>query len=338
MTPKFFIALCLAALTLSARAHVVGEEMAAAAGKLLAALDADQRKAATFDFKSDERPNWFFIPKVRQGLTLGKMNKEQRLLALALLHSGLSDHGFTKATNIISLESILKELEGPRGTMIRDPELYYVSIFGTPAAKGTWGWRVEGHHLSANFTIVNGELFAGTPLFMGTNPAEVRQGPRKGLRILADEEDTARTLLKSLDADQLKLAVIDTKAPADVLTGNKRKVTPLPDEGITGAKLNADQKAKLKAVVLAYVNRLRGELATGDMATIEKTGWDKVQFAWAGGPEKGDRHYYRVQGPTFLLEYDNTQNDANHVHAVWRDFNNDFGEDLLRKHYREAHH
>ncbi len=325
------------ALAISARAHVAAEEMTSAADKFLTSLDAGQRTAATFEFKDDERQNWFFIPKARKGLTLQKMTQPQRLLALSLLHSGLSDHGYTRATNIISLELILKELEAGRGTMVRDPELYYVSIFGKPAAKGTWGWRVEGHHFTANFTIVNGELFSGTPSFLGTNPAEVRQGPRKGLRILGEEEDNGRTLLKALDPDQRKTATYDATAPKDVITGNKRKVTPLDTAGLPAAKMSAAQKKLLATLVQSYVHRLRSDLAAMDLAAIEKAGWDKVWFAWAGGTEKGDPHYYRVQGPTFLLEYDNTQNDANHVHAVWRDFNNDFGEDLLRQHYRDAH-
>jgi hypothetical protein len=318
-------------------AHRAGEEMAAAANKFLDSLSAEQRAKATFEFKSDERQNWHFIPKVRQGLTIKDMKPEQRTLAHALLQSGLSAHGYQKASNIMMLEVILKELEAGRGTMVRDWELYYVSIFGKPDAKGTWGWRVEGHHFSQNFTVVNGELFSGTPSFMGTNPAEVRSGPHKGLRILADDEDLGRALVKSLTAEQRKTAIFDTKAPADIITAAKRKVLPLETTGIPASKLTQEQSEQLKKLVGAYVNRLRGDLASEDMKKIEKAGWEKVYFAWAGGVEKGEPHYYRVQGPTFLIEYDNTQNDANHVHAVWRDFNNDFGEDLLRKHYREAH-
>lgn len=325
-------------LAIVCRAHVAGDEMAAAANKFLDGLTPEQRAAATFDLKNEERTNWHFIPKVRKGLTLQKMNQEQRTLAHALLRSGLSAHGYQKATNIISLESILKELEGPRGAMVRDGELYYFTIFGKPEATGTWGWRVEGHHLSANFTVVKGELFSGTPSFMGTNPAEVRKGPRQGLRILAEDEDLGRALVKALSDEQRQTAIFDKTAPKDVITGNRSKVMPLETAGISAAKLRKEQTAQLKDLVKAYVNRLRGELAEADLAKIDKAGWEKVYFAWAGGIEKGDPHYYRVQGPTFLIEYDNTQNDANHVHAVWRDFNNDFGEDLLRKHYAEVPH
>ncbi|HWN96290.1 MAG TPA: DUF3500 domain-containing protein [Methylomirabilota bacterium] len=320
------------------RAHVAGEEMAAAANKFLEALTPEQRAKTTFELKSDERHNWHFIPKVRQGLTLKDMTPAQRANAHALLRAGLSAHGYEKATNIISLEGILKEIEGPRGAMVRDNELYYFSIFGKPEPSGTWGWRVEGHHFSQNFTIVKGELFSGTPSFMGTNPAEVRQGPRKGLRVLADDEDLGRALVKSFDDGQRKTVVFEEKAPADIITAAKRKVMPLETAGLPSSKMTKEQSAQLQKLVKAYVNRLRGDVAEMDLKRIEKAGWDKVYFAWAGGTEKGDPHYYRVQGPTFLIEYDNTQNNANHVHAVWRDFDNDFGEDLLRKHYQETPH
>ena len=319
-------------------AHIAGEEMAAAANKFLSALTPEQRSSATFELKSEERSNWQFVPKVRKGLTLQKMNAEQRTLAHSLLKSGLSAHGYQKATNIISLESVLKELEGPRGAMVRDGELYYFTIFGKPEAAGTWGWRVEGHHFSANFTVVKGELFSGTPSFMGTNPAEIRKGPRAGLRILADDEDLGRALVKALSEEQRQTAIFDKTAPKDIITSNRPKVMPLETAGIVAKKLTKEQTVQLKDLVKAYVNRLRGELAEADLARIDKAGWDKVYFAWAGGIEKGEPHYYRVQGPTFLIEYDNTQNDANHIHAVWRDFDNDFGEDLLRKHYAETPH
>jgi len=338
MKPILLIASVAFAIATVARAHVAAEEMAAAAGKFLDALTPEQRAKATFDLKSDERQNWHFIPKVRNGLTLKDMTPDQRAAAKALLRSGLSAHGYEKATNIISLESILKDLEGPRGTMVRDAELYYFSVFGKPEPKGTWGWRVEGHHLSLNFTIVKGEMFAGTPSFLGTNPAEVRQGPRRGLRILADDEDLGRALVKSLTAEQRKVAIFEEKAPADVVTAAKRKVVPLETTGLAAAKMTPAQSAQLQKLVQAYVNRLRGDLAEMDLKKIEKAGWDKLYFAWAGGLEKGDGHYYRVQGPTFLIEYDNTQNNANHIHAVWRDFDNDFGEDLLRRHYAETPH
>jgi len=312
--------------------------MAAAANNFLASLDVGQKAKASFEFKADERSDWAFIPKERKGLTLKEMSAKQRLLARALLVSGLSKQGFEKATKIMSLESILAELEGAGRRFPREDDLYHVFIFGTPAAKGTWGWRFEGHHLSANFTIIEGKFFAATPSFYGSNPAEVLQGPRKGLRVLAGEEDKARELIKSLNAEQRKAAIFDSTAPKEIFTEAKRKVQPLEAKGIAAAKLTRKQRALLMDLIEEYVNRVRPELAGLDLKKIKKAGEGKILFAWAGGLEKGEGHYYRVQGPTFLLEYDNTQNNNNHIHAVWRDFENDFGEDLLRKHYQQHEH
>jgi hypothetical protein len=320
------------------RAHDAAEEMAGAASRFLASLDAGQKEKAAFAWKSDERLNWHFIPKERKGITLKEMTPAQRKLALSLLASGLSTHGYAKATNIMSLELVLAELEGAGRKFPRDPELYHFSVFGPPEPKGTWGWRVEGHHLSANFTIVKGEFLAGTPSFFGTNPAEVRQGPRKGLRVLAGEEDLARELVHALTGDQRKAAIIQTTAPKEIFTEAKRRVQPLETAGVAAGKLTGEQRALLMKLITEYVQRVRPDLAAADLQKIERAGVDKILFAWAGGIEKGEGHYYRVQGPTFLLEYDNTQNDNNHVHAVWRDFDGDFGEDILRKHYSETPH
>jgi hypothetical protein len=219
----------------------------------------------------------------------------------------------------------------------RNPILYFVSIYGTPDAKGTWAWRFEGHHLSLSFTVVDGKEVAAVPSFMGTNPAEVREGAKKGLRVLGVEEDLGRELVKSLSAEQRTTAIFDKVAPKDIMTGADRAAKRLTPPGIAYSQLNGAQKEQLKKVVAEYANRVRPDVAKSDLAKIDKAGWDTVAFAWAGGLERGDGHYYRVQGSTFLLEYDNTQNNANHVHAVWRDFTNDFGEDLLKKHYEQAH-
>jgi len=236
----------------------------------------------------------------------------------------------------MSLEQILAELEGPNRKMARDPELYFVTVFGTPGSKGTWGWRWEGHHLAFNFTVVNGQV-VGSPNFLGTNPAEVREGPRKGLRVLAVEEDLARALVKSLDASQRAAAVFTNTAPRDIITGADKRVKPLSPAGVSAAKLTKEQTANLQALVREYAQRVRPDVASRDLDKIAQAGWDKVHFAWAGPLDAGKGDYYRVQGPTFLLEYDNTQNNNNHVHAVWRDFDGDFGEDLLKRHYEQEH-
>jgi hypothetical protein len=312
--------------------------MTDAANKFLAALSPEQRAKATFDWKSDERENWHYIPRDRKGLPVKEMNSEQHVLAFALLASGLSHQGYAKATNIMSLESVLADLEGPNRRFPRDPALYYFSVFGKPEASGTWAWRVEGHHFAANFTLVKGQYFASTPSFLGSNPAEVRQGPRKGLRVLANEEDLPRKLVKSLSDEQRKIAIFDSVAPKEIFTEAKHHINALESVGIAAAKLTPDQTALLMNVIREYVQRVRPELAEDDLKKIQAAGMERIYFAWAGGIEKGEGHYYRVQGPTFLLEYDDTQNDNNHIHAVWRDFNGDFGEDLLKKHYAEFPH
>lgn len=330
---------CLLALcAVSVRAHPPSpaEDMADAAQHFLAALTPEQRQKATFDLNDAERLNWHFIPRERKGLPFKEMTPAQRHLAHALLSTGLSHRGYLKATTIMSLEQILLDLEQGRGPT-RDPELYFVTIFGQPGANSPWGWRVEGHHLSVNFTLANGQAVSA-PTFFGSNPAEVRSGPRQGLRVLVEEEDLARALVGSLSEAQRRQAVIQTDAPRDIITGADRKARRLEPLGIGYPALNSDQQQRLQELVEAYARRHRPELAARDLEQIRQAGWDRVHFAWAGSLERGQGHYYRVQGPTFLLEYDNTQNNANHIHSVWRDFANDFGEDLLRKHYQETPH
>jgi hypothetical protein len=312
--------------------------MANAANNFLAALTPEQRTKATFELKSDERLNWHFIPKERKGLPLKELTSAQRHLAYGLLSSGLSQRGYAKATTIMSLEQVLAEVEGPNRKIPRDPELYFISIFGQPDAKGTWGWRWEGHHLALNFTVVKGEFIAGAPNFLGSNPAEVRSGPRKGLRVLWAEEDNARQLVKSLNEEQRTVAVYTNVAPSDIITSADRKARSLSPQGLPASKMTKDQRTLLLSLLKEYVYRVRPDVADKDLAKIEQAGLDKVHFAWAGTFEPGKGSYYRVQGPTFLLEFDNTQNNANHIHAVWRDFNGDFGEDILRKHYEQTPH
>lgn len=323
-------------LVTGVRAHTPAEEMAEAASRFLAALTPEQKAKCTFELKDDERLNWHFIPRERKGIAFGELDSAQRNLAHGLLASGLSQRGYLKATTIISLEEILKSVEQGRGP-VRDAERYFVSIFGTPHAEKAWGWRVEGHHLSLNFTVAGGANIAVTPSFLGSNPAEVRSGPRKGLRTLAAEEDLARQLVQALDEEQRRVAVYTNTAPADIITGADRKARLLSPTGLSAAKLTREQSEVLWALIKEYVYRHRHEVADEDLKKIQAAGLDKLSFAWAGGLEKGQPHYYRIQGPTFLMEYDNTQNGANHIHAVWRDLESDFGEDLLRKHYDADH-
>ncbi len=330
----------LGLLSPSLRAHESAEEMAATAGAFLASLDQEQKTRAVYPLTGAERENWVFVPKpfegegMRRGLTIKEMRPDQRHLAYALLSTGLSHRGYITALQIMSLEQILWELENnsPR----RDTQMYYLTLFGDPAAEN-WGWRFEGHHLSLNFTIAGGKVVAGTPNFFASNPGEVLSGPRAGLRVLPGEEDVARALVKSLSDEQRKKAVLDSKSPNDILTSNKNDIVPFEKGGISFADLTEAQAKTLHELIGVYVHRIRPDVAAEELAAIEKAGLDKITFTWMGGLEKGEGHYYRVQGPTFLLEYANTQNQANHVHAVWRDFDGDFGRDVLREHY-QAHH
>jgi len=315
-------------------AHEVADDMAAAANDFLNSLDPEQREKATFDFDDEERKNWHFVPIERNGLALRDMRPEQQHLAHGLLSTGLSHTGYLKAVQIMSLERILWELENqaPR----RDPEYYLVWIFGTPDAKGTWGWRFEGHHMSLNFTLVEGKLISETPAFWAANPGEVTEGPRAGLRVLADEEDLARKLVTSLDDAQKSKAVIGEKAPREILTKDFPKVEPLEDKGIAYKDLSKEQQGMLMDLVKEYLFNHRDELAKEELARVESE-LDQVKFAWAGGFEFGEGHYYYVQGKTFLLEYVNIQNGGKHPHAAWRNFGEDFGVDLMREHLAQHH-
>jgi len=310
--------------------------MSGAANALLSSLDAEQKATIQFDFNNEERLNWHFIPRERKGLSYKKMTTEQRPLALALLSSSLSQQGFIKATSIMSLEEILKIQEKNTPPGRRDPENYFFSIFGTPSETGTWGFRFEGHHVAMNFTIVDNKV-ASSPMFYGTNPAEVKDGPRKGLRVLGHEEDLGRELVQSLTAEQKKTAIVAEVALKDIITMASRKAAlEGQPSGLSAAKMNAKQRQLLQNLLEEYANNIPEQGAAARREQIKKAGTN-LNFAWTGGINRGEGHYYRVQGPTFLVEYDNTQNGNNHVHSVWRDYNGDFGYDLLGNHYQTSH-
>ncbi len=309
--------------------------MSEAANAFLNSLTAEQRSRATFQLADDERMNWHFIPKPRKGLPLKDMTPAQKHLAQALLSAGLSQRGYIKAISIMSLEDVLRIMEKDNGEK-RNPEGYFFSIFGEPSEKGTWGYRMEGHHVSQNFTVVNGRV-AGSPSFFGTNPAEVKEGPRKGLRVLAHEEDLGRELIQGLSADQQKVAIVDKEAYKDIITMASRKAAlEGKASGLPISKMNAKQKELLQNLLDEYCYNMPDPLAQAREEQIKKAG-DQIFFAWAGGMQKGEPHYYRVQAPAFLVEYDDTQNNANHIHSVWRDYEGDFGLDLLKQHYDSSH-
>jgi hypothetical protein len=308
--------------------------MAGAALNFLASLSPEQQARATFSFDDEERFNWHFVPRARKGLSFAEMTPTQRHLAQALLSAGLSRQGYIKATTIMSLEEVLRILENDDGRR-RNPEAYFFSIFGRPPSV-PWGLRIEGHHLSLNFTVAGRQL-SGSPNFFGANPAEIRHGPRKGLRTLAREEDLARDLLGALSGEQRAVAIVDERAYPDILTSASRKAALQGQpSGLAISRMNARQRELLARLVAEYAENLAPEMAQKRMQQFEQAG-SNVFFAWAGSTEPGKPHYYRVQTPSFLIEYDNTQDNANHIHSVWRDFEGDFGLDLLKTHYESSH-
>ncbi len=328
------VALLAGVAYVSQAAETAGVKMASAADKFLTALTAEQKQQAAFAFDDKERFNWNFIPlqdgdkkSTRKGLPLEAMTKEQREAALELLKAGTSADGFSKATTIMSLESILKELE-KNGAMVRNPDWYFVTIFGTPSKTGKWGWRVEGHHLSLNFTLDKGAVVSSTPAFFGANPALVKAGDRKGLRTLPETEDLVRELLASLDDDQKKTVTQPKQHPEPE---QKSKTPKLGDPlGLPASKMTDKQKAVLQKLIEAYAHRLPMDVAAAELAQVKDAGFDKVYFAYFGTPEAGKPHTYRVHGPTFVIEFLNVQADSagnanNHIHSAWRTIAGDFG-------------
>jgi hypothetical protein len=318
------------ALWAGAQVEPTGSRMAVTADRLVESLTATQVEKATFPYDSPERLNWHFIPRARKGLPIKELSPEQRALAFALIQSGLSGSGFLKATTIMSLEQILRDIEKGSGP-VRDPELYFLSVFGKPEDRGKWGWRIEGHHLSLNFTLDDGKIIAATPAFFGSNPGEVRQGPRQGLQTLADRDERALRLVQALDDDQRKKAVFAEKAPGEI----RAAATPQPPTdaavGIAYGEMNADQRTLLRALIESYAMDMPLEVAKAWLDEIASAGSENVKFTWAGPADRSQGHAYRIQGPTFLIEFNNTQNNANHVHSLWRNMLGDFGIPLKSK-------
>lgn len=312
----------------------VGTEMMDRARHFLAALNDANREQARFGFDDEERLNWHFIPRTREGLPYGELTPAQRRLADRLLASALSSDGMSKALGIMYLDQILFEREGRD---IRNADGYYFSVFGDPSDAGAWGWRVEGHHLALNFTLNNGELVADSPSFMGSNPAVVGEGRHQGLEILAEEQLRARELLALFSGSAREQVVISARPLSGIVTGNTVRAESPELAGLAMADMNAAQSEALMALLRVYVNRMRPELARLEIEKLTDAGLDEIHFAWAGSAESGAPHYYRIQGPTFLVEFDNTQGNGNHIHSVWRDFEGDFGADVLAEHYSVAH-
>jgi hypothetical protein len=354
---------------IGASTHEVVQRMGEAAANFLAALAPDQKAKTIIPFGEEARRTfWHYTPIEREGLPLSEMDRPQQQLAQKLVATGLSHAGFVVASTIMGLETTLDAKENwTRPLPGRDSRLYHVRIFGAPHAKDPWGWSFEGHHISLNYTLVDGRIVAPTPTFFGANPAESPLGGASKLRPLAGIEDLARELVHMLDEEQRAYAVIAAAAPPDIVLTNRpyavagtllasqheldnwRKAHGVRDDevdalrysatpqGISSVSLNPEQQEILIALVGEYIQRMPDELADIEMMKVRHERATPLHFAWAGGFERGQGHYYRIQSDRFLVEYDNTQNDANHIHSVWRDPNNDFGADILARHYAHSH-
>ena len=314
----------------------------AAARAALRSLPDSIRSGATFSFDSSERSSWYYVPLDRKGVTLARMSADARARVDSLLLTGLSPRGFGTAKSIMRHESILHDIEAagpPEGRrFVRDSNKYYLSVFGDPDASAAWGWRVEGHHLSVNYTGIGRSAQVVSPVFFGANPAKVLSGPHAGLRILAAEEDLARELVKMLDPEQRVVAIFSDTALVEMETRNDPKARALRTEGLRAADMSAPQRAQLRRLVDHYAGRVSATARAHALRDLEDGGFGELRFAWAGGTEVGQAHYYRIHGPTILVEYDNQQTNANHIHTVWRDLRHDFGGDLLAEHYRTHKH
>ncbi len=304
-----------------------GQKMISAAERFLDTLNEEQKDRATFDYDSDERLNWHFIPRERKGLPLKDLEGEPRKAAEQLLQAGLSEAGYDQAVNVMSLEEILFLLEGGEREYRRDrrdPQKYYFSVFGEPNPRGTWGWRVEGHHLSLNYTIKNGRVVASTPEFFGANPALVDAGPKRKIRILGPEEDLARQILTVTDPEQVKTIWISKEAPDDIRGGGEVQPVVTEAVGLAAGDMNDQQKKLLRALLAEYLKNMPADVEAERRERINEAGWEGIRFAWWGSDQPNERHHYVVQGDTFIIEYNNTQNDANHLHTIWRNIDGDF--------------
>ena len=336
-TPLLFIAVFFALNTYAQK-----NSYALRANKFLNSLSADQTKKAMYDFADDERYNWHFVPlNDRKGIKLSELDEKQKQLGFDVLKMYLSDTALRQTKEIIQLELVLKELENrQKSDKYRDPGNYTLIFFGKPSDTSAWGWRFEGHHISFNFSTLNNKIVAGTPGFMGANPAVVLSGPQKGEEVLKNETVLGFDLIRSFTDEQFQKAVIANEVPGEIVTSNSRKAMIENPSGIFYADMNSEQQKIFLQLLSVYINRYTKLFADEMMHEIEEADLNKLQFAWAGSKEHaiGNPYYYRIQGPTIIIELDNTQNNANHVHTVVRDLKHDFGGDELLQHYKEYHH
>lgn len=304
----------------------------------IGSLDSSQKARSVFDFEQRSRYEWHYLPATmasRQGIPIRELNRTQKQNFYILLKTYLSDKGYAKTTDIMSYEYLLKDLEPNNRSRV--PENYFVAIYGYPGRDSVWGWKFSGHHLALNFTVVNNKL-SFAPFFFGVSPAEIKDGPKKGNRVIKDEQDLAFELINSFTKEQKSKAIFQQKALSEIVTTNAAHVDALDPVGILAKDITNQQKIILNKLIVAYLSSMPNEIAKIRMKRIAFEDMDEIRFGWAGGFVAGEPHYYRIQGKTFLIEFDNTQDKANHIHSVWRDFNGDFGIDLLKEHYKNSDH
>jgi hypothetical protein len=311
------------------------------ANAFLNMLDAKQKAKTVYPFDAEERYRFFYVPRNdRKGIALEELTAAQQTALMEFLKTGLTDNTVQQVNDIIQLENVLRELEGRNGDdRYRDPRKYFVTIFGTPSTNSIWGWRFEGHHISFNFSANKKDLVAGTPAFMGSNPALILGRPQKNKVILKEETDKGFALINALSADEIQKAVVSDRAPGEIITGNDRKAMIDKHEGIRYSELSAANQQLLLQLIEVYIQRYTKLFADDMLKAIQHAGVANLWFTWAGDTKHtpGKAYYYRIEGPTIIIEYDNSQNNANHIHTVVRDLTNDFGGDLLLQHYKSNH-
>ena len=314
------------------------QDLSQKANEFLVTLSPELKSQTLFPLKDQERFNLNFVPLSRKGPTFHDFNERQKTTALALLRASLSNQGYQKAIDIMELEKVLIIIEKQTSdNHYRDPLNYHFCIFGSPSPDKPWGWRFEGHHISINFASTDGKIVSSTPSFFGSNPGIVKIEEQKGKQALKLESELGLALVNTLNEDQLKAARFADEAPKEIITGKMRKVSSIEPRGISFTSLTDDQKKVFLQLLDVFVNNYEFGFSKTLMEKIKKAGIENLSFAWAGGMQYGVAHYYRIQGPMLLIEYDNIQNNANHVHTVVRDLTNDFAEDILREHYLKDH-
>ncbi len=319
------------------------QDISAKANAFLETLSDELKAQALFSLEDEERYNMNYVPIPRKGPTFHDFNNEQKQAALALLAASLSTEGYEKTEEIRELEKVLRILENddtdkmPDGRPRRDPLNYHFCIFGTPSPTESWGWRFEGHHISLNFTSDTGTIVSATPSFFGSNPGIVKTGEHRGKQVLKKESELGLQLVNSFSGDQLKATLFAEEAPYEIYSANHRQATDVSKKGIPYPQMTEDQKKLFMELLQVYIGNYIFEFSEDFRSKIMKAGKENLSFAWAGSLKEGAAYYYSIQGPMLLIEFDNSQNNANHVHTAVRDLTNDFAEDLILKHYQMEH-